>query len=136
MSIGSMAGYCTIHKIDKMFVGVEDSTEPTCVRCVADAKPKMGRTQTVEDPGEQFFHGKGSTAKVTLLEHVPTSATDTASLPAAPMLDTRYSYTMKDVVDIAVAQLRKLPMPEDIKEFKRVQKVIKTLQSLVENQNG
>ena len=129
MSIGSMAGYCQVHKIDKMFVGLEDATEPICVRCKADATPKLGRTQTVEDPGEAFNGFTGGKAKITVLD-------STNKVPTAPILDTRYSYTVKDIVDIAVAQLRSLPMPEDIKEFKRVQKVIKTLQTLVENQNG
>lgn len=135
MTIGSAAGYCTIHKMDKMFVGLEDATEPTCVKCVADATPKMGRTQIVEDPGEEFFNGKGTTAQISVFES-KAGLKEAERVPKAPTLDTRYNYTVADVVGIAVAQLRHLPMPEDIKEFKRVQKVIKTLQSLVENSNG
>jgi len=135
-SIGSAAGYCTKHKMDKMFVGTQDATEPTCVRCVADATPKMGRTQVVEDPGEEFFKGKGSTAQISITPPGVAEVVAVEKALAAPMLETRYSYVLKDVVEIAVAQLRKLPMPEDVKEFKRIQKAIKLLQSLVENQNG
>lgn len=133
--IGSAAGYCEKHKMDKMFVGLEDATEPTCVKCVADSKPKLGRTQVVEDPGEEYFTGKNaaSVAKITLLDNVPTSASDGAAgiakIPVRPA-------SLRVIVETAVAQLNNLPMPKDIKEFKRVQKVIKTLQSLVENQNG
>lgn len=126
-SIGSVAGYCTIHKIDKMFVGLEDATEPTCVRCKADATPKLGRTQTVEDPGEQFFSSGKSDAKITTLDN-PHGVKQ--YVPQAELLN------LKDVVGVAVAQLKRLPMPEDIKQFKAVQKAIKTLESLVENQNG
>lgn len=130
-SIGSQAGYCTIHGIDKMFVGLEDATEPTCVRCVADATPKLGRVQTAHDPGEEYFK-KSKAAKTTVLE--PTHGVEEAQVFSAA--GTSESYTLENIVGIAVAQLRRLPMPEDIRQFKRVQKVIKTLQSLVETTNG
>jgi hypothetical protein len=129
-SIGSAAGYCHKHQMDKMFVGLEDATEPTCVRCVADATPKMGRTQTVEDPGEGYFSkGEKTDAKVTLVDPTPGAkmATPVAKFGGA---------TLEEIVSNAVLNLHTLPMPKDIKEFKKVQKVIKTLQSLVENQNG
>lgn len=124
-----MAGYCTVHKIDKMFVGLEDATEPTCVKCVAAATPKLGRTQTVEDPGEDYFKGKGSDAKITVLD--PTHGGIVKQHVSQPELN-----RLEDVVGIAVAQLKRLPMPEDIKQFKAVQKAIKTLESLVEKSNG
>ena len=129
-SIGSAAGYCQIHKMDKMFVGLEDATEPTCVRCVADATPKMGRTQTVEDPGEGYFiKGEKSDAKVTVVENV-------VKPRVSEMRATKSASSLEEIVERAVADLGDLPMPKDIKQFKKVQKVIKTLQSLVENQNG
>lgn len=128
-SIGSAAGYCQKHQMDKMFVGLEDATEPTCVRCVADATPKLGRTQTVEDPGEAYFSkGEKSSAKVTVL--------DTPHGGIAQHVPTVELTRLEDVIGIAVAQLKRLPMPEDIKQFKAVQKAIKTLESLVEKSNG
>ena len=122
MTIGSMAGYCQTHKIDKMFVGTEDATEPICLRCKADATPKLGRAQIVEDPGQDFNGYTGGKAKITVVDaqYIPQSE------------PTR----LEDVVGIAVAQLKRLPMPEDIKQFKTVQKAIKTLENLLEKSNG
>lgn len=130
-SIGSAAGYCQIHQMDKMFVGLEDATEPTCVRCVADARPKTGRTVVAEDPGEDYFKGKGTNAKVTVLD--PTHG----GIGKAAVTPIKFGgATLEEIVSNAVLNLNTLPMPKDIKEFKKVQKVIKTLQSLVENSNG
>jgi len=130
MSIGSAVGYCTIHKIDKMMVGSSDENlEPVCVKCRAAAEPKTGRPQTEQDPGEAFFSGKRSIAETT-----------TPHAPHGDIAILRPSYTssltLAQIVDRAVSELNNLPMPKDIKQFKQVQKVIKTLQSLVENTNG
>jgi len=133
MSIGSAAGYCQIHKMDKMFVGLEDATEPTCVRCVADATPKLGRTVVAEDPGEDFFKGKGTNAKITVLDEVHGGKVGIAHRRA---VEAQAGLSLGEIVEHAIAELNNLPMPKDIKEFKKVQKVIKTLQSLVENTNG
>jgi len=130
-SIGSAAGYCTIHKMDKMFVGLEDATEPTCVRCVADATPKLGRTQNVEDPGEEFFkHGGKSDAKITVVE-----AEHGAKIagPTAPVVK---GNSLEAHISNAVSWLQSAPMPKDIKQFKSLQKSITILQSLLENTNG
>lgn len=129
-SIGSAAGYCTIHKMDKMFVGLEDATEPTCVRCVADATPKLGRTQNVEDPGEEFFkHGK-SDAKITTVE--VTHGAEIAG-PIAPVVK---ATSLESHITHAISWLQSAPMPKDIKQFKSLQKSITILQSLLENTNG
>ena len=131
-SIGSAAGYCQVHQMDKMFVGLEDATEATCVRCVADAKPKTGRTVIAEDPGEDYFKGKGTNAKITTLE--PTHGGKVPTLGSAVM---KFGgATLEEIVANAVLNLNGLPMPKDIREFKKIQKVIKTLQTLVENTNG
>lgn len=129
----SALGQCPIHHIDKMSVGSNDfDGQAVCIKCQADARPKEGRTQVVEDPGEEFFQGKGSKAKITILD---------AGHSAPPVLKLNPSRqyggdTLEMIVANAVLNLNTLPMPKDIKEFKKVQKVIKTLQSLVENQNG
>lgn len=132
----SALGYCSKHKIDLMMVGNADhNLVPTCVRCVSDAEPKLGRTQTVEDPGEEYFTKNAKTdAKVTILEDAPVAKSVASGIGRA-VIGVPAPASVEEVVEVAVAQLKKLPMPEDIKEFKRVQKVIKTLQSLVENPN-
>lgn len=135
--IGSAAGYCQIHKMDKMFVGTEDATEPTCIRCKADATPKLGRTQIVEDPGADFNGYTGGKAKVTIIDNgAEYDASAKAAAPVRRPVVASDGLTLEEIVERAVSELGNLPMPKDIKQFKRVQKVIKTLQSLVENQNG
>lgn len=131
-SIGSTAGFCQKHQMDKMFVGNETAVEPTCIRCDADATPKLGRTVIAEDPGEDFFRGKGTTAKITTLDTTHGVGAAVVKQPVFQGEPTR----LEDIVGIAVAQLKRLPMPEDIKQFKTVQKVIKTLESLLEKSNG
>lgn len=133
-SIGSAAGYCTIHKMDKMFVGLEDATEPTCVRCVADATPKMGRTQTVEDPGDGYFtKGEKTDAKITV---VSTSNKTSAVKLETPKVILSERAPLADYVHQAIAILSQAPMPKDIKQFKSLQKALTILESLVENTNG
>jgi len=134
-SIGSQAGFCTKHQMDKMFVGNENSTEPTCIRCDADSRPKEGRTVIAEDPGEDFFRGKGTTAKITTLD--PTSGAKLGIAEAMKVPVQKFGgATLEEIVANAVLNLNGLPMPKDIREFKKIQKVIKTLQTLVENTNG
>ena len=131
-SIGSQAGFCQKHQMDKMFVGNENATEPTCIRCDADSRPKEGRTVVAEDPGEDFFRGKGTTAKITVVD-----ATHGAKLPLVGSAVVKFGgATLEEIVANAVLNLNGLPMPKDIREFKKIQKVIKTLQTLVENANG
>lgn len=129
-SIGSQAGFCQKHQMDKMFVGNENATEPICIRCDADSRPKEGRTVIAEDPGEDFFKGKGTTAKITTLD--PSHGGKVGITPIAKF----GGATLQEIVANAVLNLNGLPMPKDIREFKKIQKVIKTLQTLVENTNG
>lgn len=129
----SALGICPIHRIDLMAIGMDDTNlTPTCIKCKADGEPKSGRIQTVEDPGEDFFKGRGSNAKITIHEEAHGAKSAAIGYPAfsseAPRLE--------DIVGVAVANLKRLPMPEDIKQFKAVQKVIKTLESLLEKSNG
>ncbi len=129
-TIGSAAGFCQIHKMDKMFVGLQDATEPTCVRCVADATPKLGRNQNVEDPGEDFFKTGKSDAKITTLDITPGVK---IAGPVAPVIK---ATSLEAHITNAVSWLTSAPMPKDIKQFKSLQKSITILQSLLENANG
>ena len=119
----SQAGICVKHNVEKMFVGLDTQTEPTCVRCVADATPKLGRLQTVKDPGEHFFN-----------KNAPVNAAQTESITRVQ--PNTVDLTVESIVSIAIQDLNRLPMPKDIKQFKAIQKVIKTLESLVEKSNG
>ena len=121
----SNAGVCTKHNIEKMFVGLDTNVEPTCVKCVADATPKLGRLQTAHDPGEKFFNKNAAVSAQPIVEKAVVYGRN--DLP---------QLTLETVVEIAVQNLNQLPMPKDIKQFKAVQKAIKTLESLVEKSNG
>lgn len=129
MSIGSAAGFCEKHNMDKMFVGLEDATEATCVKCVADATPKLGRTQIVEDPGEEYFQGKGTNAKIM---NVPAN-----SIPQkSTIMVVGQQASFSEGVENALKILGSLPMPKDLKQFKAVQKAVKILEALKENPDG
>lgn len=121
--IGSAAGVCQKHQMVKMFVGADESAlEPICVKCQAENRPKSGLVVTTGDPGEDFF--KGGPAGPQKEPTVVRTAVAVNSL------------TLEDVVVKAINDLNSLPMPKDIKQFKAVQKAIKTLESLVEKFNG
>lgn len=132
----SALGQCPVHHIDRMSVGSNDfDGQAVCVKCQADARPKEGRTQLVEDPGEEFFQGKPTNAKVTLLDaQYDAKAFRPSGIGRAVVASA--GLTLEEIVERAVSELGNLPMPKDIKQFKKVQKVIKTLLNLVESQNG
>ena len=136
----SALGQCPTHHIDFMSVTSLDGNEQRiCVKCRAASEPKMGRTQIVEDPGESFNGYVGGKANVHIIsEGAPgVAALEAAhkSLARRPVVASA-GLTLEEIVERAVSELGNLPMPKDIKQFKKVQKVIKTLQNLVESQNG
>lgn len=136
MELVSALGQCPTHRIDKMSVtNSTGDTELICVKCRAAGEIKTGRTQIVEDPGESFNGFSGGKGKVTLLD-AQYDASAKAAVAGRPAVARFGGATLEEIVANAVLNLSGLPMPKDIKEFKKVQKVIKTLQSLVENQNG
>lgn len=137
MELVSALGSCPVHRIDKMSVtDGSGNTELVCVKCRAAGEIKTGRTQIVEDPGEAFNGFSGGKGKVTLLDaQYDASAKAAAPIGRRPVVASA-GLTLEEIVERAVSELGNLPMPKDIKQFKKVQKVIKTLQSLVENQNG
>lgn len=140
MELISALGHCPTHRIDKMSVtDSSGNSELVCVKCRAAGEVKTGRTQIVEDPGEGFNGFTGGKAKITLLDPAHGAAQYDASAKSAVVGRPAPHFggaTLEEIVANAVLNLHALPMPKDIKEFKKVQKVIKTLQSLVENQNG
>lgn len=129
----SALGTCQIHNLDRMSITDSSGNEQiVCIRCRAAGEAKTGRTQIVEDPGEDFNGYAGGRAKITILKEGETAAPVATRRPVAASA----GLSLEEIVEKAVAELNSLPMPKDIKEFKKVQKVIKTLQSLTENQNG
>lgn len=137
MELVSALGHCTTHRVDKMSVtDGSGNTELVCVKCRAAGEVKTGRTQLVEDPGEGFNGFTGGKGKVTILDEAHGGNVGIAHPEKARPVVRFGGATLEEIVSNAVLNLHALPMPKDIKEFKKVQKVIKTLQSLVENQNG
>lgn len=122
MLMESMAGICTIHQVEKLFV----NDVPTCVKCKAAGTPKLGVTQQVEDPGDAFFAGQPSTAKIITSPTAPAGA-------VAPVVK---GNSLEAHINHAISWLTSAPMPKDIKQFKSLQKSITILQGLLENQNG
>lgn len=135
----SALGQCPTHHIDMMSVTSMDGNEQRiCVKCRAASEPKMGRTQIVDDPGESFNGYVGGKANIQILKEGAPGVADVEAIARAARKSVAASagLTLEEIVERAVSELGNLPMPKDIKQFKKVQKVIKTLQSLVESQNG
>lgn len=129
----SALGQCPTHHIDLMSVTSMDGNEQRiCVKCRAAAEPKSGRVQVVEDPGEGFNGFVGGKGKVTILKDVPT----TTSNKTAPVVNLGERNTLEDYISQALNILSHAPMPNDLKQFKQIQKVTSILKGLLENQNG
>lgn len=134
----SALGQCPIHHIDKMSVGSSDmDAVPICIKCKADAEPKTGRTQIVEDPGEGFFQGKGTNAKVHVVDtSVNSSGVGKMAVTAVAGTPQLNRAPLETYISQALQILSNAPMPKDLKQFKSLQKAIKILGELTENQNG
>lgn len=124
--IGSAAGFCQTHKMAKMFVGTDESMEPTCVKCMAAASPKLGKTQVADDPGEKFFNKNAADTPIVQQAEQIKHAGVVAPTKVTPM-STHLSN--------ALNWLKSAPMPADIRAYKNLQKAIKILESL-ETTNG
>lgn len=124
-SIGSLAGFCQIHQMDKMFV----NDEVRCIKCHAAGEKKIGRVQTVEDPGEAFFN-KDAKATTPTFTH---GANSDLNGPVVPVVK---GNSLESHISHAISWLTSAPMPKDLKQFKSLQKSITILQSLLENTNG
>lgn len=132
----SALGQCPIHHIDRMSVGSNDfDGEAICVKCKADAEPKLGRTQVVEDPGEEFFKTGRTNAKITIVKP-GVAEVEAAHKAVAPQVVLAERAPLSDYIEKALEILSHAPMPHDIKQFKNLQKVTGILKGLLENQNG
>lgn len=99
-------GYCS--KCNNALLTVNDVR--TCIYCDAK-KPVSGNASTVEDPGEE---GLGI-----LLEH---KGQEMQRIPISKVS----SGTLEDAIRI----VKSLPLPEDVKQFKRVKKIIDLMEQL------
>jgi len=101
-------GYCP--QCREMRIAV--SGVPTCLNCVKPPRPKhlVKPPNATADPSDKEFRSVvGATVKV-----------------AKPI-----GRTVQEALDI----MESLPMPKDIKDFKKIQKVIKQLKDLIGDTN-
>lgn len=118
MSALTVQGRCSICGQPKL--AVEGTNQ--CLQCDIGPSAPVGPVSKYCDPGEdklrEVLAGRGVVVK------------KVDALPAAPVKFDALSLT--DCIMQALSILGSAPMPKDIKQFKSIQKAIKTLEGLVE----
>lgn len=112
---------------------------PTCLLCDSDNRNKSGLVVTVEDPGEEAMRhllaehnvfmpkaGEGSVPPVPAKVISPVQKVVPQSTPVTQ--NVTFEHEIKRAIDL----LQKLPMPKDIKQFKAINRAVKTLESILE----
>jgi len=117
MQIFSATGYCK--KCGKQLINVQDVNK--CIRCEANANISNGPTVAVEDPGDEAMQAILKKDGVKIQE---------ASTPTATKLHV-VTPTPIGTLDDALKIMKHLSMPDDIKQFKQIKKIIDLLEQLV-----
>ena len=117
-------GFCAEHNMMKMQVGQRN----ICAACDVPTGPGSGIVSTKADPGtakiEQMLSAAGivtpkSQPKVVNSAQIQTPGLEIQKIVAPP------SITM------ALTIMKSLPMPSDVKQFKKIQKIIRGLEELL-----
>lgn len=144
-------GVCEKHQMAKIDRGGEN----VCLRCESDSLPKSGVTANVDDPGDEQLRSVLKKAGIA----VPPN-TGKAPMPDVPkpvrnnpgvaqvvqtqaQIDAATAKQIADVtlvspkdnfstkVELALGIMKSLPMPNDVKQFKAVQKIITGMEGLL-----
>lgn len=113
--------------------------ETKCLICEPSASGPVGPTSTVQDPGEEkmrgMLAGKGVVVPPSKVEQKPSPG-------VAALVDVQDKLTVYNkpstindkeaCVKGAISWLRAMPMPEDVKQFRNIQKIVKSLEDLLE----
>jgi hypothetical protein len=99
--------------------------EVKCIVCQSKDAPTSGLMVTKEDPGEEELNKLLAKCKV----HVPPGGKPPIP-PTAPPIKPVAQESPDSGIAQAIAILKAVPMPKDIKQFKAINKAIKTLENL------
>lgn len=115
-------GNCTKCGMEK--IAVNEAIK--CIRCDMPAKPLSGLVVNTEDPGEDK------------ISHV--LAASGVGIPKIPKKEQKEVAVVKrsfeEEVKHIADQLRSLPIPRDIKQFKAVNRAIKSVEKILGEQNA
>lgn len=121
MSALTVQGRCS--KCGQPKLAVEGTNQ--CLQCDIGPSAPVGPVSKYCDPGEdklrEVLAGRGVVVKKTDVLHIP----EITPGKFEPL-------SLKDCITQALSILGSAPMPKDIKQFKSIQKAIKTLEGLVE----
>lgn len=102
-------GYCP--KCRKELLIVDDVLK--CIWCGLK-DPVMGNASTVEDPGEAELERISKIADVTI-----------------PISKTPVKVVKTGTIEDAIQIMKVLPMPDDVKQFKQIKKIIGLMEQLI-----
>ena len=90
---------------------------PKCIFCFGKQQVEPKRPPVmIEDPGEEK-----------LAKFMPQATTGTKSAVSRHQVAPKAMGTLQDALTI----MQRLPMPKDVKEFRKIQKIIKLMEELV-----
>lgn len=123
-------GYCD--KCRQPRLSVNGDTK--CLMCEVEPSAPRGPVSTVEDPGEEKLRGMLAGTGVAIPKAAaqkPAAKPENIGLPKSVDIVPNI-YTFDSCITTALAWLKGAPMPNDVKQFKTIQKVIKSLEGLTE----
>lgn len=111
---------------------IQAGDEIKCIRCDVAASEPSGLTVTIDDPGEAKLNAVLASAGVVLPKATgkPNPVNTTAPIKAVSVA-TKANYSFEELVGNALAIMKGLPMPDDVKQFKKVKKIITDLEALL-----
>lgn len=111
-----------------------------CIMCEGPQQPSSGLVVTVADPGHDAMRRVLAEQNV----FVPKADDSAKPLVSKPQVTSKapsvqpertiiaQNVTFESVIKQAIDLLQNLPMPKDIKQFKSVNRAVKTLESILE----
>lgn len=100
---------------------------PTCIFC-------FGKQSVVSKTPVVLIDDPGEAALATLSSKMGVAKFDKSANTSITKTDNKLTIATGNAKD-ALAILTKLPMPKDVKEFRKIQKIIKLLEELVGENN-
>lgn len=109
---------------------IQAGDETKCIRCDVGTPEPSGLVVTIEDPGEEKLNAALASAGV-VLPKVTNKANPVKNVVPNKPVVSNATYSFEDLVGSALAIMKGLPMPDDVKQFKKVKKVINDLEALL-----
>lgn len=113
---------------------VQAGDEIKCLRCDAPKPKESKRVNTLEDPGEEGLAKILSNSGISLPKGSKPEVVNKPTLPGvAEVVEAQTSFNKAmslDHVSEALLHLKMVPVPTDLKQFKKIRKAIDLLESL------